>query len=183
MLILNGYLGNLFARKKPLALSVSITFEQSYGGIEGDSATCAEFFAVLSAISGVPLRQAIAVTGSMNQHGEVQPIGGVNEKITGFYQFVKEHDFPDGCGVIIPSVNQVNLLLPEEVIGDVEAGRFHIYPIRRIEEGLSIIAGRAAGEADADGVYPPESVYGLAVERLKAFTPPRRESAEDGPQG
>ncbi len=169
VLILNGYLGRLFARKHPLALSLSITFEQSYGGIEGDSATCAEFFAVLSAISQLPIHQAIAVTGSMNQHGEVQPIGGVNEKVTGFYQFVKEHDFPKGCGVIIPAVNQVNLLLPDEIIRTVEAGRFHIYPIRRIEEGLEIITGVPAGELRDDYTFPEDTVYAKAAEQLKSF--------------
>ena len=111
MLILNGYLGRLFARKRPLALSLSITFEQNYGGIEGDSATCAEFFAALSAISLAPINQAIAVTGSMNQHGEVQPIGGVNEKVSGFYEFAKEHDFPEGCGVIIPANSSSRVII------------------------------------------------------------------------
>ncbi|MCH8888041.1 MAG: AAA family ATPase [SAR324 cluster bacterium] len=169
MLILNGYLGRLFARKRPLALSLSITFEQNYGGIEGDSATCAEFFAALSAISLAPIKQAIAVTGSMNQHGEVQPIGGVNEKVTGFYGFAKEHDFPEGCGVIIPAVNQVNLLLSDEIIRAVEAGRFSVYAIRRIEEGLEIITGKAAGEMTPDGAFPADSVYGLAMEQLRVF--------------
>jgi predicted ATP-dependent protease len=182
VLILNGYLGRLFARKHPLALSLSITFEQSYGGIEGDSATCAEFFAALSAISSVPLRQSIAVTGSMNQHGEVQPIGGVNEKVTGFFQFAKEHGFPAGCGVIIPAVNQVNLLLPDEIIQAVQEGRFALYPIRRIEEGLAIMTGRPAGEALADGSFPPDTVYGQAEARLAEFLP-KDDKAGEGPQG
>lgn len=177
VLILNGYLGKLFARKQPLALSLSITFEQSYGGIEGDSATCAEFFATLSAISQVPVRQSIAVTGSMNQHGEVQPIGGVNEKITGFYEFVKEHDFPEGSGVIIPAVNRVNLLLSDEIIRAVEAGRFAIHPIRRIEEGLEIITGHPVGEWQEGDTFSEGSVYALAMEQLKVF------AGEDGKKG
>jgi len=181
VLILNGYLGKLFARKQPLALSLSITFEQSYGGIEGDSATCAEFFAALSAIAQVPLRQAIAVTGSMNQHGEVQPIGGVNEKVTGFFQFAREHGFPAGSGVIIPAVNQVNLLLPEEIIQAVADGRFAIYPIRRIEEGLEIITGRPAGTAGPDGTFPPDSIYGLAAAKLAEFLPkPDKDDKSEG---
>jgi lon-related putative ATP-dependent protease len=180
MLILNGYLGRLFARKHPLALSLSITFEQTYGGIEGDSATCAEFFAALSAITEVPLRQSIAVTGSMNQHGEVQPIGGVNEKVSGFFQFSKEHGFPPGSGVIIPAVNQVNLLLPEEIIRAVEDGRFAIYPIRRIEEGLAIISGRPAGEAGPDGAYPPDSIYGIAAAKLAEFQPKDDKHEDNG---
>ncbi len=183
VLILNGYLGKLFARKQPLALSLSITFEQSYGGIEGDSATCAEFFAALSAIAQVPLRQAIAVTGSMNQHGEVQPIGGVNEKVTGFFQFAREHGFPAGSGVIIPAVNQVNLLLPDDVIQAVAEGRFAIYPVRRIEEGLEIITGRPAGLPDADGAFPPDSVYGLAAAKLAQFLPKDDQEDKDERSG
>ncbi len=179
MLILNGYLGRLFARKRPLALSLSITFEQNYGGIEGDSATCAEFFAALSAISLVAIKQAIAVTGSMNQHGEVQPIGGVNEKVSGFYAFAKEHDFPEGCGVIIPAVNQVNLLLSDEIIRAVEAGRFSVYAIRRIEEGLEIITGKTAGEMSSDSTFPADSVYGLAMEQLRAFNQEAEEQDDE----
>jgi lon-related putative ATP-dependent protease len=179
ILILNGYLGRLFARKQPLALSVSITFEQSYGGIEGDSATAAEFFAVVSAISQVPLKQSIAVTGSMNQHGEVQPIGGVNEKVSGFFQFVKQHGFPEGCGVVIPTVNQVNLLLDEEIIEAVQDGRFSIFPIRRIEEGLEILTGLPAGELGANGDFPQGSVYAAAMAKLKEFMPEREHKEEE----
>jgi predicted ATP-dependent protease len=171
VLILNGYLGRLFASRHPLALSLSITFEQSYGYIEGDSATCAEFFVALSAITQVPLKQSIAVTGSMNQHGEVQPIGGVNEKVTGFFQFAKEHNFPEGCGVIIPAVNKVNLLLPEEIIRAVEASLFSIYPIRRIEEGLELISGLPAGELQPDGTFPEGTLYHRALKNLEAYLP------------
>lgn len=172
MLILNGYLGRLFARRHPLALSVSICFEQNYGGIDGDSATMAEFFATVSAIAQVPLRQSIAVTGSMSQQGEVQPIGGVNEKITGFYEFSKQHGFPEGAGVIIPAVNRVNLLLPEEVIADVEAGRFHVYPVHRVEEGLELLTGLTAGAVEGDGPYPEGSVYARTMATLERFVPP-----------
>jgi len=181
VLILNGYLGRLFARKRPLALSVSITFEQNYGGIEGDSATCAEFFVTVSAISGVPLKQAIAVTGSMNQHGQVQPIGGVNEKIVGFFRFAKEHGFPEGSGVIIPAQNAINLMLPPDVIEAAEAGKFHIYPIERVEDGLELMTGLPAGEPGPDGEYPPGSVFGMAMAQLKEFS--RHREAEHAPPG
>ncbi|MCZ6729656.1 MAG: AAA family ATPase [SAR324 cluster bacterium] len=170
VLILNGYLGKLFARKQPLALSVSITFEQNYGGIEGDSATAAEFFVIVSAIAQVPLKQSIGVTGSMNQHGEIQPIGGVNEKITGFYQFAKEHGFPDGSGVMIPAVNKVNLMLDEEIVAAVREGKFHIYPVGRIEEGLELMTGLSAGELQSNGEYTPQSVFALCMEKLQEFS-------------
>ena len=179
VLILNGYLGKLFARKRPLALSVSITFEQSYGGIEGDSATAAEFFVTVSAISQVPLKQSIGVTGSMNQHGEIQPIGGVNEKITGFYQFAKEHGFPDDSGVMIPAVNKVNLMLDEEIIEAVREGKFHIYPVSRIEDGLELMTGLAAGEAQPEGEYPPESVFGICAARLLEFSKEARAAGDE----
>ncbi|MBI4084070.1 MAG: AAA family ATPase [Candidatus Lambdaproteobacteria bacterium] len=175
VLILNGYLGRLFARKEPLALSVSVSFEQSYGLIEGDSATCAEFFCIVSAISGVPLKQQIAVTGSMNQHGEVQPIGGVNEKITGFYLFAKEHGFPEGSGVLIPATNTVNLMLDEEVIEAVRAGRFHIHACARIEEGLELMTATPAGALLPDGSYPSGTVYSAAMAKLTEFAESARE--------
>ncbi|MCH7477637.1 MAG: AAA family ATPase [SAR324 cluster bacterium] len=170
MLILNGYLGKLFARKRPLALSISVVFEQSYGGIEGDSATAAEFFAIVSAISQVPLRQTIAVTGSMSQHGEIQPIGGVNEKVAGFFQFAREHGFPAGCGVMIPAVNTVNLMLDEEIIEAVREGKFNVYPVQRIEEGLELMTQMPAGELQPDGEYPPDSVFGKTMAQLRAFS-------------
>ncbi|MCH8842688.1 MAG: AAA family ATPase [SAR324 cluster bacterium] len=182
VLILNGYLGKLFARKEPLALSVSITFEQNYGGIDGDSATAAEFFVTVSAISGVPIKQSIAVTGSMNQHGEVQPIGGVNEKIIGFYQFVREHGFPEGCGVIIPAKNQVNLMLPDEVIQAVSDGRFNIYPIDRVEDGLELMTDKTAGEILEDGTYPGGTLFDLTMAKLKEFSKNGKDDdAEDKP--
>ena len=183
VLILNGYLGNLFARKKPLALSVSITFEQSYGGIEGDSATAAEFFASVSAISQAPLKQAIGVTGSMNQHGEIQPIGGVNEKVWGFYQFAKEHGFPEGSGVMIPDVNKVNLMLDGEIIEAVRDGKFHIYPVSRIEQGLELMTGQPAGERGADGEYPPDSIYGKCMANLLEFSKEAKRDGNDNEPG
>jgi lon-related putative ATP-dependent protease len=179
LLILNGYLGKLFARRQPLALSVSVCFEQSYGGIEGDSATAAEFFAILSAISQVPIRQSIAVTGSMNQHGEIQPIGGVNEKITGFFHFIKDRGFPPGAGVIIPAVNRVNLLLDDEIIAAVREGRFNIHPIRRIEEGLAVITGLPAGEPLGEGAFAPDTVYGRAQAKLQEFSESARAGEHD----
>ena len=178
VLILGGYLGQLFAQNEPLALSVSIAFEQNYGVIDGDSATAAEFFATLSTIAQVPLRQNLAVTGSMNQHGEIQPIGGVNEKVSGFFQFAKEHDFPVGCGVIIPATNRVNLMLDEEVISAVEAGKFHIFPISRAEEGLELLTGLLAGKRDAEGNFTPGSVYHRAEQHLEAFMRAARDNVD-----
>ena len=180
MLILNGYLGKLFARRHPLALSVSICFEQNYGGIEGDSATAAEYFATISAITGIPLRQSIAVTGSMNQHGEIQPIGGVNEKINGFFQFCKERNFPEGCGVIIPATNKVNLMLGEDVITAVREGKFHIYPIGQVEEGLELLMGLHAGTLQPDNTYPQGSIYATAMANLEEFREATRRQKQDG---
>ena len=180
MLILNGYLGKLFARKSPLSLSVSICFEQNYGGIEGDSATAAEFFVTVSAIAQVPLRQYIAVTGSMNQHGEIQPIGGVNEKISGFFQFAKEHDFPEGCGVMIPAVNKVNLMLDSEIVEAVREGKFHIYPVERIEQGLELMTGQPVGELGPEGTYPPDTVFGKAMANLEEFSHHARKQTPEG---
>ncbi|MDH4121661.1 MAG: AAA family ATPase [Deltaproteobacteria bacterium] len=179
VLILNGYLGKLFAQKNPLALSVSICFEQNYGLIEGDSATVAEFLATLSALSGVPVLQNIAVTGSMNQHGEIQPIGGVNEKVRGFYEFVKDAGFPTGCGVMIPYTNRVNLMLSDDIIQAVKDEKFHIYTIRRVEEGVALMTGLPAGELGPEGTYPEGTLYAKAMAQLTAFAKSAKESDDD----
>ena len=128
----------------------------------------------LSAISGVPLHQSIAVTGSMNQHGQVQPIGGVNEKVIGFFQFCREHDFPEGCGVIIPAQNQMNLMLPTEIIEAVREGKFRIFPIERAEDGLELMTGMPAGELQPDDSYPPDTVFGKAAAQLQEFSKHRQ---------
>lgn len=150
VLILSGYLGGQYAQDKPLTLSASIAFEQNYGGIDGDSASCAELLVLLSAISGLPIRQDLAITGSMNQKGKVQPIGGVNEKIEGFFRVCQKQGFTGTQGVVIPYQNVENLMLDQAVIHAVEAGQFHVYTIRKIDEAIEIMMQRPADEVHAE---------------------------------
>ncbi|MEW6214312.1 MAG: ATP-binding protein, partial [Nitrospirota bacterium] len=151
ILIITNYLGGRYATKKPISLSASITFEQLYEMVEGDSASCAELYGLLSSIAGVPLKQSIAVTGSMDQNGEVQPVGGINEKIEGFFDLCRLMGLDEGQGVIIPARNVKNLMLKRDVVEAVREGKFFIYPIHRVEEGLEIITGMPAGELREDG--------------------------------
>lgn len=161
VLILSGYLRGKYAQDKPFALSASIAFEQSYSGVDGDSASAAELYAILSSLSGLPLRQDIAVTGSINQRGEIQPIGGINEKIEGFFQVCKARGLTGTQGVIIPHQNIKNLMLREEVVKAVAEGLFHIYPIRTVDEGLEILTGIKAGERQENGLYEEGTVNRL----------------------
>ncbi|MFY9376873.1 MAG: ATP-binding protein [Peptococcia bacterium] len=167
VLILSGYIGEKFAQQCPLSFSASICFEQLYSGIDGDSASSAELYALLSSLGSIPLQQGIAVTGSVNQKGEIQPIGGVNQKIEGFFQVCKAAGLNGEQGVIIPVQNVVNLMLNEEVIEAVKSGKFHIYAISSIEEGIEILTGLPAGIIDEDGNYPSESVFGRVQARIK----------------
>ena len=167
LMILSSFLGARYAQKVPLTLSASICFEQLYGEIEGDSATCTELYALLSSISGIPLAQGISVTGSMNQRGEVQPIGGVNEKIEGFFDVCRDKGFSGSQGVIIPRRNVRNLMLKEEVVEAAKDGKFTIYPIDMVDDGLAILTGMEVGEAHADGSYGKDTVNYLVTERLK----------------
>ncbi len=166
VLILSGYLGYKYAQNKPLSLSASLCFEQSYEGVEGDSASSTELYAVLSSLSGLPVQQGVAVTGSVNQKGEVQPIGGVNEKIEGFFDICKAKGLTGRQGVIIPCQNMRNLMLREEVVDAVRQGQFHIYAVRTVDEGIEILAGVAPGEKAADGSYPEGTVNYLIDQRL-----------------
>jgi predicted ATP-dependent protease len=166
ILIISGYLGSKYAIKAPISLSALITFEQLYDMIEGDSATCAELYALLSSIAGVPLKQAFAVTGSMDQNGDVQPIGGVNQKIEGFFDLCKMRGLDGKNGVIIPGRNRKNLMLREDVREAVDAGQFSIYTIDRMEEGLEILTGMSAGVLQEDGTYPEGTVNFLVMKRL-----------------
>lgn len=166
ILILSNYLGRMYAVKKPISLSASITFEQLYGMIEGDSATCAELYSLLSAISGVPIKQNTAITGSMDQNGNIQPVGGVNEKIEGFFELCRLRGLDRTYGVIIPEKNVKNLMLRREVLDAVKDGRFHIYPIKRVEEGIEILMGVPAGELKPDGTYPEGTLNYLVQKRL-----------------
>lgn len=167
VLILGGYLTQRYARDIPLNLNARIVFEQSYEPVEGDSASCAELLALLSAISGVPLKRSFAVTGSVNQAGEVQAIGGVNEKIEGFYEACKIKGFDREQGVIIPESNVQNLMLKDEVVRAVEQGKFHIYAISSVDEAIELLTGRPAGQLQPDGTYPEGSVNRLVSERLQ----------------
>jgi lon-related putative ATP-dependent protease len=169
VLILTGYLGGRYAHDKPLSFSASICFEQSYEGVEGDSASSTELYAILSALAGVPLKQGIAVTGSVNQLGKVQPIGGVNYKIEGFYAVCKAKGLTGGQGVLIPATNVRHLMLKEEVVEAVRAGRFHIWSVATIDQGIEILTGVPAGERGADGSYPEGTINFLVDKRLKEF--------------
>ncbi len=167
--ILGGYLGQKFAQEHPLALTAHIAFEQSYGGVDGDSASSTELYALLSSLAEVPIDQGIAVTGSINQKGEIQPIGGVNEKIEGFYEVCKSKGLTGEQGVIIPHQNVKNLMLKDEVVEAVKEGKFHIYAIKTVEEGIEILTGIPAGKQDEYGVYEESTVFRKVADKLKRF--------------
>ncbi|MCL6481769.1 MAG: AAA family ATPase [Firmicutes bacterium] len=165
--ILSGYLRSLFARDKPLSLAASICFEQSYSGVDGDSASSTEIYALLSALAELPLRQDLAVTGSINQHGDVQAIGGVNQKIEGFYDVCRVKGLTGTQGVIIPVENVDDLMLREDVIEAVAQGRFHIYPVAKISEGIELLTGVRAGERGPDGRFEDGTVFARVDARLR----------------
>jgi lon-related putative ATP-dependent protease len=178
VLILAGFLGARYAKDQPLALSASLVFEQSYGEIEGDSASSAELYALLSALAGVPVRQSFAVTGSVNQHGQVQAIGGVNEKIEGFFDICQARNLTGEQGVLIPRSNVVDLMLREDVREAVEQGKFHIYAVESIDQGIEILTGIPAGEADEEGKYPEGSINFKVSQQLLKFAEIRHEFGE-----
>ncbi len=182
VLILSGFLGARYAAESPLSLSASLVFEQSYGGIEGDSASSAELYALLSAIGKIPIRQSLAVTGSVNQQGEIQAIGGVNEKIEGFFDVCAARELTGEQGVLIPIANVEHLMLRRDVIEAVEAGRFHVYPVAHIDQGIELLTALPAGEPDGDGCYPDESVNGRVVARLSDMARRAREFASPPPE-
>jgi lon-related putative ATP-dependent protease len=170
VLILGGFLAQTYGQSQPLSLTGSLVFEQSYSQVEGDSASLAELFALLSALAGVPLEQGIAVTGSVNQHGQVQPVGGINEKIEGFFDVCRQRRLTGRQGVLIPRANQRHLMLRDDVIAAVRAGAFNIWAARTVNEGLSLLSGLPAGEQGPDGHYPPRTLHGLVARRLAAFS-------------
>ena len=170
VLILTGYFGGKFAQERPLTMSASITFEQEYGGIEGDSASSSELYCLLSSLADIPIRQNIAVTGSVNQHGRIQPVGAVTEKVEGFYYVCKVKGLNGSQGVIIPKANEHNLVLKDEIIDAVRAGRFHIYSIETINEGIGILTGMEAGELQPDGTYPENTVYRAVDDALREMS-------------
>jgi len=169
VMILWGYLAGRFAQEMPLQLAATLVFEQSYGSVEGDSASAAELFALLSALADVPLRQEIAVTGSVNQWGEVQAIGGVNEKIEGFFDVCQARGLTGTQGVIIPAANRQHLMLREDIVVAVKDGRFAVHAIKTVDEGLTILTGLEAGQRGTDGRFPAETVNGRAEAKLKSF--------------
>ncbi len=169
VLILSGYLGQTFAQDFPLSLTASLCFEQLYSGVDGDSASSTEAYALLSSLSEIPINQSIAVTGSVNQKGEIQPIGGVNEKIEGFYQICKMRGFTKKQGVIIPIQNVRNLHLPDEIIESVKNGDFHIYAVSSLDEGIEILTGVPAGKRNKDGKFPAGTINYLVYEKLKKY--------------
>jgi lon-related putative ATP-dependent protease len=178
--ILSGFLGDRFAQRRPLCLTATVTFEQSYGEVDGDSASSTWLYAILSAIGGVPIDQGIGVTGSVNQLGQIQPIGGVNEKVEGFFRFCQTKKLSGRQGVLIPAQNVQHLVLNHEVREAVAKGKFHIWPVLHIEEGLEILTGVEAGQLQSDGTYPPGTLMRRVADRLdelrqhvKAPTGPR----------
>ncbi len=169
VLILSGYLGEMFAQDIPLCLTASICFEQLYNGVDGDSASSTELYALLSSLSGIPINQAIAVTGSVNQKGQIQPIGGVNEKIEGFFQICKMRGLDGSHGVMIPVQNVKNLQLSDEIVDAVKNKLFHVYSVSTIEEGIEVLTGVPAGKKDKDGHFPAGTVNYLVYEKLKKY--------------
>jgi predicted ATP-dependent protease len=169
VLVISGFLLSRFAQRQPVSFGASITFEQLYDEIDGDSASSAELYALLSELSGLPIYQGIAVTGSVNQKGEIQPIGGVNEKIEGFYRTCKLKGLNGRQGVMIPVQNVPNLVLHDEVVDAIRDGRFHLWAVRTVDEGIAILTGVPAGAADPEGEYPPDSVNGRVSRRLREY--------------
>lgn len=166
VLTLIGYLGGHYAQNQPLSLTASLTFEQNYGGIDGDSASSTELYALLSSLSNLPIKQSIAVTGSVNQRGEVQPIGGANEKIEGFFRICQARGLTGEQGVMVPASNVAHLMLDDDVVKAVTDGQFHIWPIRTIDEGIELLTGVPAGEQAEDGSYPEGTVHHAVQTRL-----------------
>ena len=180
VLILGGFLAGRYLPDLPLSLSASLVLEQNYGGVEGDSASSAELYALLSALAEVPIRQSFAVTGSVNQHGEVQAIGGVNEKIEGFFDLCARRGLTGEQGVLIPKSNVPHLMLRKDVVAAAEAGRFRVFPVETIDEGIELLTGLPAGERGRDGRFPETSVNARVEARLSAFAKAARASDEAG---
>lgn len=181
VLILSGYLRGKFSKDKPLSLAARLVFEQSYEGVEGDSASSTELYALLSALSGLPIRQGVAVTGSVNQHGEVQAIGGVNEKTEGFFDVCKAKGMSGEQGVIIPRSNVKNLMLREDVVEAVRSGKFHVWAVETIDEGIEILTEVPAGKRDSNDGFPEKSVNFLVENRLREFAEYLKEYRDAGP--
>jgi predicted ATP-dependent protease len=180
VLILGGFLGERYVPRLPLALSASLVFEQSYGGVEGDSASLAELCALLSALAEVPIAQSLAITGSVSQSGRVQPVGGVNEKIEGFFDACREQGFNDRQGVVLPASNAQHLMLRAEVVEAVAAGRFRVVAVETVDDALEALTGLPAGERGGDGLFQEGSVNRRVEDRLTALAEDARAFAEKG---
>ncbi|MBK8905207.1 MAG: AAA family ATPase [Anaerolineaceae bacterium] len=180
VMILSGFLGGRYAGKRPLSLTASLVFEQSYAGVDGDSASSAELYALLSAMANAPIKQSYAVTGSVNQRGQVQAIGGVNEKIEGFFDICQERGLTGEQGVLIPASNVKNLMLRHDVVAAVEAGEFNVYPVETIDQGIEILTGIPAGEADEDGRFPPNTINRRVADYLESLAETQRSFHQNG---
>jgi lon-related putative ATP-dependent protease len=180
VLTLVGYLGEKLAQDRPLRLSARITFEQLYEGVDGDSASSTELYCILSSLAGLPIQQGLAVTGSVNQKGEIQPIGGVTEKVEGFFKLCRERGLDGRQGVLIPVQNIDNLMLSHEVTQAVAEGKFHIYAVSNVEEGIELLTGVPAGKRGEDGKYPEGTVFGLVDAKLERYA---RGIKDFGPSG
>jgi predicted ATP-dependent protease len=183
VLILSGFLKSRFAREKPLTLSASLTFEQSYGMVEGDSASAAELIALLSVLADAPLKQNIAITGSVSQRGEVQPIGGVNWKVEGFYKVCKARGLDGTQGVIIPKANMKDLMLDKEVVDAVKDGKFHVWAVGAVDEALELLTGLPAGQRLPDGTFEKESVNARVDQTLKNLMELAKELMKEEKEG
>ncbi|MDH5572070.1 MAG: ATP-dependent protease, partial [Gammaproteobacteria bacterium] len=180
VLILSSFLANRFAQDSPLSLSASLVFEQSYGMVDGDSASVAELCALLSALSKLPIDQSLALTGSVNQHGQVQAIGGVNEKIEGFFDICQARGLTNEQGVIIPQSNIKHLMLRRDVVEAVEQGKFNIYAVSNVDQVMALLTGVEAGDAGEKGIYPEQTVNGMVQKRLNDMTVARQQFAKGG---
>jgi ATP-dependent Lon protease len=180
VLVLSGYIRKKYAQDKPLSMSASIAFEQSYSGVEGDSASSTEIYALLSSLSNVPIRQYIAVTGSVDQNGRIQAIGGVNQKIEGFYHCCSATKLTGKQGVMIPESNIKDLMLRKDVLQAVKDGKFHIYAVKTVDEGIEILTGKEAGERKPDGTYPKSSINALVDAKLKELAEGLKSFSEEG---
>jgi predicted ATP-dependent protease len=180
VLILWGFLAARYAEERPLAMAATLVFEQSYGGVDGDSASSTELYALLSALADVPVRQSLAVTGSVNQLGDVQAIGGVNEKIEGFFDVCKGRGLTGEQGVLIPRANVQHLMLREDVVAAAKAGQFRIWAVDTIDQGIEILTGVRAGVRQADGSFEPGTINGRVEARLKVFADKARALQKTG---
>jgi len=179
VLILSGYIGMRYGSLAPLNLTASLCFEQSYGGVDGDSASAAELFSLLSSLAEIPLRQDLAVTGSINQKGEIQPVGGVNSKIEGYYMACKSLGLNGDQGVIIPDQNRKNLMLKKEIVEAVEKGKFNIYAIKTVKEGLELLSGMEIGEITEEGTFDAGSFNDKVLSKLKQFNETLRKEKDE----